>query len=66
MTATGDDGRTDERADHLLPEEATAGSDDPAAQAAAVLADSDERQAARDDGSAGDVERRTSTETTEP
>lgn len=28
---------------HLLPEEAAAGSDDPSAQAEAILADSDER-----------------------
>jgi hypothetical protein len=34
--------RVKERA-HLLPEEETAGSDDPEAQAAAVLADSEER-----------------------
>jgi hypothetical protein len=36
--------RTAERAADLLPEEQAAGSDDPLAQAAAVLADSDERQ----------------------
>lgn len=43
-----DDDRRAERADELLPEERTAGSDDPAAQAAAILADSDEREASRE------------------
>lgn len=37
------DSRVDERA-LLLPEERAAGSDDPEAQAAAILADSDERE----------------------
>ena len=37
-----DDARTDSRAE-LLPEEQAAGSDDPHAQAEAILADSDER-----------------------
>ena len=36
------DDRVDTRA-QLLPEEESAGSDDPTAQAAAILADSDER-----------------------
>ena len=39
-----DQERVRHRADDLLPEERTAGSDDPEAQAAAILADSDERQ----------------------
>jgi hypothetical protein len=39
-----DDDRVDQRAS-LLPEEQAAGSDDPEAQAAAILADSDERTA---------------------
>lgn len=38
------DDRVDERAD-LLPEERAAGSDDPQAQAAAILDDSDRRTA---------------------
>lgn len=42
-----DDRRVEERAAELLPEEMTVGSDDPEAQAAAILADSDERQADR-------------------
>jgi hypothetical protein len=43
-----DDERTHLRAGDLLPEEAAAGVDDPEAMAAAVLAESDERQADRD------------------
>jgi hypothetical protein len=38
------DDRTDRRAADLLPEERAAGSDDPQAQAAAILADSDDRE----------------------
>ncbi|WP_422769069.1 hypothetical protein ACN28C_20070 [Plantactinospora sp. WMMC1484] len=40
---TGD--RVENRAAHLLPEERAAGSDDPEAQAEAVLAESDRREA---------------------
>jgi hypothetical protein len=42
MSQTPDDDRVQTRAE-LLPEEEAAGSDDPQAQAEAVLADSDER-----------------------
>jgi len=38
------DARVNERAAGLLPEEEAAGSDDPRAQAEAILAESDERQ----------------------
>jgi transglutaminase-like putative cysteine protease len=38
------DDRISERAADLLPEERAAGSDDPRAQAAAILADSDDRE----------------------
>jgi hypothetical protein len=38
------DDRTDQRAADLLPEELAAGSDDPRAQAEAILADSDRRE----------------------
>jgi hypothetical protein len=38
------DDRTGERAAELLPEEIAAGSDDPRAQAEAILADSDRRE----------------------
>jgi hypothetical protein len=51
----------------LLPEERAAGSDDPEAQAAAILAESDERTDTR--GAAAEdrvVEHRTSDEVTEP
>ncbi len=44
MTEPADESRTAERA-HLLPEEIAAGSDDPQAQAEAILAESDEREA---------------------
>jgi hypothetical protein len=56
------DDRITERADDLLPEEAAAGSADPSAQAAAILADSDEREY----GAAEVRERRTSDETVDP
>jgi hypothetical protein len=52
------------RADELLPEERAAGSDDPEAEAAAILADSDERT---DDPVVwGEVEHRSSAEATDP
>jgi len=38
------DDRTDQRAADMLPEERAAGSDDPRAQAEAILADSDRRE----------------------
>lgn len=40
--ASADEGRVERRSE-LLPEEQEAGSDDPTAQAEAILADSDER-----------------------
>jgi len=43
-----DDERVESRA-QLLPEEEAAGSDDPTAQAAAILADSDERTERREE-----------------
>jgi hypothetical protein len=43
------DERTVQRAQDLLPEEEAAGSDDPTAQAEAVLADSDERTERREE-----------------
>ncbi|WP_205473534.1 hypothetical protein [Nocardioides sp. SYSU D00038] len=42
MTSTPDESRIDRRAE-LLPEEQTAGSADPEAQAEAILEESDER-----------------------
>ena len=55
-----DDGRVTERADELLPEEQAAGSDDPKAQAEAILQESDERQDSREP-----VEERTSEDVTD-
>ena len=49
----------------LLPEEKAAGSADPEAQADAILAESEERSAERDDDPDADVEHRTSEEATE-
>ncbi|WDZ84935.1 hypothetical protein [Micromonospora cathayae] len=61
-----DQERVESRARHLLPEERAAGSDDPQAQASAILADSDRREA--DPNAAPDtvLERRTSEETVTP
>jgi hypothetical protein len=56
-----DDPRVERRAEELLPEEDAAGSDDPQAQAAEILAESD----ARSDLPVA-VERRTSDDTVEP
>ena len=58
--ASPDERRTAERAAELLPEERAAGSDAPAAQAAAVLADSEARQAARNAAPDSVVEHRRS------
>ncbi|GAB2596543.1 hypothetical protein Aab01nite_71840 [Paractinoplanes abujensis] len=60
------DDRTEQRAAELLPEERAAGSADPRAQAEAILAESDEREA--DPGAAPDsfLERRRSDQTAEP
>lgn len=43
MSETPDEERVEHRADELLPEEEQAGSEDPQAQAEAILAESDER-----------------------
>lgn len=53
------------RAGALTTEERQAGSDDPAAQARAILSESEERIAEQADDP-DDVERRTSDEATEP
>ena len=55
-----DERRVRERARDLLPEERAAGSADPQAQAAAVLADSDEREHVPDAAPDTVLERRTS------
>jgi hypothetical protein len=57
-----DEERIESRAAELLPEELAAGSDDPEAQAAAILADSQLREAGLDTAR----ERRTSEQTVTP
>jgi hypothetical protein len=60
------DDRIEQRAASLLPEEQVVGSADPEAQAEAILAESDEREA--DPGAAPDsfLERRRSDQTVHP
>jgi hypothetical protein len=60
------DDRTDQRAAELLPEELATGSDDPQAQAAAILADSDEREGDLDAAPDSFVEHRRSDQTVDP
>ena len=61
------DNRTDQRAADLLPEERSAGgSSDPKAQAEAILADSDEREADLEAAPDTVLEHRTSAETVTP
>ena len=50
----------------LLPEEQAAGSDDPEAQAEAILAESEERTASRDAAHGTHLEHRTSEDATPP
>ncbi|HVM10095.1 MAG TPA: hypothetical protein VM345_16630 [Acidimicrobiales bacterium] len=59
---TSPDDRTASRSKDLLPEERSAGSADPAGQAEAILAESDERQNDRDAAPDSFVEHRTSDE----
>lgn len=60
-----DDERVGDRAE-LLPEEQQAGSDDPEAQAEAILEESDERTFDRDAAPSTHLEHRTSEDTTPP
>ena len=60
------DRRVARRANELLPEEDTVGSGDPAAQARAILDDSDARSEDRDAAPDSFVEHRTSDEATPP
>jgi len=60
------DDRTNQRAADLLPEEFSAGSADPAAQAEAILAESDERTADPQAAPGSFVEHRTSGQTVAP
>ncbi len=61
-----DDDRIKARADALLPEEEEAGNDDPVAQAAAILEESDEREFDRADPPGQSVEHRRSEDTVDP
>lgn len=63
--STVDDERASRRAD-LLPEEKVADSDDPDAQARAILGESDERTASRDAAPGTHLEHRTSEDVTPP
>lgn len=58
--------RTSARAAGLLPEERRAGSDDPYAQAEAILAESDGREADPEAAPDSFLERRTSEQTVTP
>ncbi|WP_327029395.1 hypothetical protein OG989_00595 [Micromonospora sp. NBC_01740] len=60
-----DQERVESRA-HLLPEETAAGSDDPHAQAEAILAESDLREEDRNAAPDTVLERRTSDQTVTP
>jgi hypothetical protein len=62
---TVDDERVDSRAE-LLPEEQRAGSDDPEAQAEAILEDSEARTMDRDAAPGTHLEQRTSEDVTPP
>jgi hypothetical protein len=64
MTMTDD--RIDQRAADLLPEERLTGSADPAAQARAILEESDEREADQQAAPDTFVEHRTSDQTVDP
>ena len=57
--------RAQAHADALFPEEVDAGTDDPLAQAEAILADSDARQSDRTDPPGQPVEHRRSEDTVE-
>lgn len=57
-----DDDRVRDRAAELLPEELAAGSDDPQAQAEAVLRDSDDRERYREPTPDLRIDHRTSEE----
>jgi len=59
------DDRIKARSEALLPEEEEAGSDDPVAQAAAILEESDEREFERDDSTGEGLEQRRSEDTVE-
>ena len=61
-----DEKRVQGRAESLLPEEQEVGSDDPAAQAEEILAESDARSEYRKEPNDKPIERRASEDTVEP
>lgn len=61
-----DGNRIETRAEHLLPEEERVGSDDPHAQAEAILTDSDIREADQNAAPDSFLEHRTSAQTVNP
>lgn len=65
MSDPSEDERASTRAD-LTPEEQAAGSDDPQAQAEAILEESDERTASREAAPSTHLEHRTSDDATPP
>lgn len=65
-TDPADGGRVESRAGHLLPEELAVGSDDPQAQADAILAESDLREGHTAAAPDTFLERRTSDQTVTP
>ncbi|GAA4455312.1 hypothetical protein [Phytohabitans houttuyneae] len=58
--------RVESRAEHLLPEERAAGSEDPEAQAEAILADSDAREDYIEPSPGLRIDHRRSDETVDP
>ncbi|MEV4628128.1 hypothetical protein AB0J90_17785 [Micromonospora sp. NPDC049523] len=67
MSAESSDRRqVERRAEYLLPEERAAGSEDPLAQAEAILTESDRRTAGLPAGPGSVVEHRTSDQTVSP
>jgi hypothetical protein len=66
MSDKPDPKRVQNRADALLPEEREAGSDDPSAQAEAILAESDARTENRVSPPGKPVEHRHSEDTVDP
>ena len=65
MSQNPDDDRVETRAE-LLPEEQAAGSEDPQAQAEAILEESEERTVSRDASPSTHLEHRTSEDATPP
>ena len=61
-----EDERIKARSEALTSEEEEAGSDDPVAQAAAILEESDEREFERNDPTGQGIEKRRSEDTVDP